>query len=144
MRLIFLFLLLLVVDTDAEAQKNYYPDGYFFPNSDIKKGDWILEWLGIMIDPGKDFKNFVSARFRNVKTDRWIDIETKRYSIKRDSTSITFHNKWIGEFVINGHFTRDKVPNEDKHINSETIIFVGTYKLNNKTFPLNFTWGEGD
>jgi hypothetical protein len=130
--------------TGANAQKTFYPDGYYFPNLEIKKGDWNFEWLGIMIEPTKDFKNFVSIRFRNVKTDKWIDIETKKYYIKRDSTSIFFNNTIIGEFAINGHFTRSEVPYEDKQITSKTIVFVGSYKLDNKIFPLTFTWGEGD
>ncbi|MDB5276148.1 MAG: hypothetical protein JWR61_1103 [Ferruginibacter sp.] len=144
MRLIAIFLFFFLVVVEANAQKNYYPDGYYFSNSEIKKGDWSFDWLGIMIEPAKNLRNFVSVRFRNVKTDKWADIETKRYYINRDSTSITFNSKLIGEFVINGRFTPSKVPYNDNQITSKTIVFVGSYKLNNKTFPLTFTWGEGD
>lgn len=144
MRLILTSLLLIFVLTHTDAQKTFYPDGYYFSNSEIKKGDWNFEWLGIMVEPAKDFKNFVSVRFRNIKTDKRVDIETKKYYIKRDSTSITFYNNLIGELSINGHFTRSKVPYEDNQLTSKTIVFVGSYKLNNKTFPLSFTWGEGD
>jgi hypothetical protein len=144
MKLILTSLLLIFVLTHTNAQKTFYPDGYYFSNSEIKKGDWNFEWLGIMIEPAKDFKNFVCVRFRNIKTDKWVDIETKKYYINRDSTSITFNNKLIGELAIKGHFTHSKVPYDDNEITSKTIVFVGSCKLNNKTFPLTFTWGEGD
>jgi len=144
MRIILFFLLSFIASTNTEAQKSYYPDGYYFPNTEIKKGNWNFEWMGIMIEPVKDFKNFVSARFRNLKTDKWIVIQTKKYRIKRDSTSITFNNKLTGELIISGHFTHHKVPYDDKSVTSKTIVFVSSYKSDNKTIPVSFTWGEGD
>lgn len=144
MRRVTFFLILCVAVTKATGQRNFHPDGYYFPNSQVKKGDWNFEWLGIMIETTKESENFVSVRFRNVKTDKWIDVETKKYYIKHDSTSIVFNNKLIGEFTINGHFTHSKAPYDDKEMTSKTVVFIGFYKLNKKSFPVGFTWGEGD
>lgn len=145
MKLSTIIFLSIFLSAKGQSVNDFYPDGYYFTNTVIKNNGWEFEWLSVMIKPTKGFKKSVSIRLRNLRNEKWVDIETENYHIAKDSVIITFENTHLGRLCFTGHFTHSNPPGDNIETQSmETIVFVGTCNFNKRKLPIAFSWSEGD
>jgi hypothetical protein len=145
MKIITLSLLTLYISATGQTTNNFYPDGYYFTKPIIQNEQWNFAWLLISIKPDKNSKKSVSIRFENFKTGKWTDTETTDYFLTPTNVKITFKKSPVGTLSFIGHFIHPIPPIADKEVKAlETIVFVGTGKINGKSFPVKFFWSEGD
>jgi hypothetical protein len=129
---------------NAQNKERFYPDGYYFPQASIKIKNWEFDWLSIFIEPSKDFKPSVSLRLSDPKTGKFNNIDSHKYSIEKDSTVILFSSKSLGKLLLKGRYTISKLPFGNPEVNYDTIVFIGNFTVNATTYPVKFTWFEGD
>lgn len=145
MKKIFCFLLLIATLINGQTKNSFDPDGYYFSETIIKNADWQFEWLSIIVKPIMGEKSTVSVRFRNLKTSKWIDIETKDYKVQFDSVRIVFSDKRIGVLSFQGHYAYSIKSKQGKPlIATENIDLIATFTFKNKTLPIKFSCAEGD
>lgn len=142
MRIILSLLLLCsFLRINAQKKERFYPDGYYFPKASLKVKNWEFDYLSIFIESSKDYKPSVSLQLLDTKSNKINRIESHKYSIEKDSTVILFSSKSLGKLLLQGRFTISKHSSE---VNYGTIVFIGNFTVNTTTYPVKFTWFEGD
>ena len=142
--LLFLFLLSIILNVNAQEKEKFYSDGYYFSQQEIKIKNWKFSWLSIFIKPSENNKPYVSLRLLDSQSGKFINIGSHKYSITKDNTAILFSSKLVGEISITGRYTISKPPFDNKEIKENTIVFIGDLSIDKSVYPIKFTWSEGD
>ncbi len=102
----------------------------------------FFQWISIMTEPIKGIKNSVSVRFRNSKTQKWVDIETNDYVINYDSMKATFNDTRIGQLSFQGKIIH--LNSKNKENDSDNLDFLSTFTYRGQTLPIKFRKIDGD